>query len=72
MRTTEFLERYHGFIILVVLVYNDLFVAALTNNKTGITPTEIVHAPERINGQEETVDYVAAMAVRTMPSACRK
>ena len=58
IRTTELFERNHGFVEFL-LVRDDLLVLALTNNDTGVTPTELVHAPERIDGKEETVNRIS-------------
>ena len=56
--TAELLERYHGLVELLILVGDDLLLLPFSNNNTSVTPTELVHAPEGIDGQEETVDRV--------------
>ena len=57
--TAEFLERNHGIVILLVVVHDDLLVVAFTNDQTSVTPTEVIHAPEGIDGEEETVHRVS-------------
>lgn len=59
MHTTEFFERNHGLVELLILVRDDLLVLAFTNNNASVTPTELVHAPERIDRKEETVNRVS-------------
>ena len=44
--TAEFFERYHGIVILLIFIHEDLFVATFSNDQTGISPTEVIHAPE--------------------------
>ena len=56
--TTEFLERNHRLVILLLIVHDDLLVITFTDNKTSVTPAEIIHAPEGINREEETVHRV--------------
>ena len=56
--TAELLERNHGVVELLVIVHDDLLIIAFANNKTGVTPTEVVHAPESVDREEETVDRV--------------
>ena len=44
--TAEFFKRYHGIVELLIFIHEDLLVATLSNDQTGISPTEVVHAPE--------------------------
>jgi len=53
--TTEFLEGDHRFVPLLIIIHDDLLVAALTDNEARVTPTEVVHTPEGIDWKEETV-----------------
>lgn len=62
--TAKLLEGNHGLIELVILVYNDLLLLAFTNHKTGVSPTEFIHAPERVYGKEEAVYWIPAGKVR--------
>jgi hypothetical protein len=59
-RTAEFLERNHRLVILVVVIDDNFLVAAFADNQTRVTPTEVVHAPERVDREEETVDRITA------------
>ena len=56
--TAELLQWNHGVVELLVVVHDDLLVVAFTDNETRVTPTEVVHAPERVDRQEERVDRV--------------
>ena len=58
-RTTELLQRDHTLVVLLVVVHDDLLVVAFTNNETRVTPTEVIHAPERVDRKEETVDRIS-------------
>lgn len=44
--TAEFFKRYHGIVILLIFIHEDLLVATLFNDQMGISPTEVIHAPE--------------------------
>ena len=44
--TTEIFKRYHGIVILLIFIHEDLLVATLSNDQMGISPTEVIHAPE--------------------------
>lgn len=57
--TTKLLERDHRVVELFILVDDDLLLLALSDHQTSITPTELVHAPEGIDRQEEAVDRIA-------------
>ena len=57
--TAELLEWNHAVIKLLILSHDDLLVVTLADDYTCVTPAEIVHAPEGINGKEETVDRVS-------------
>jgi len=57
--TTELLQRNHRLIELLILVRNDLLFLAFSNDHASITPTELVHAPERIDWEEEAVYRVS-------------
>jgi hypothetical protein len=52
-RTVGFLERNHR---LVVVINNNFLVAAFANNQTHVTPAEVVHTPDQVDREEETVD----------------
>lgn len=38
-----------------LLVHEDLLIATFTNDNTSITPGEVIHAPKRVDRQEEAV-----------------
>lgn len=57
-RTAEFLEWDHRLVILVVVVHDNLLVATLANDQTRVTPTEVVHTPEGVDREEQTVHRV--------------
>lgn len=42
----------------IILVDNDLLVLTLADDQTRATPTELVHAPERVHWQHETPDGI--------------
>ena len=58
MRTAELLQGYHGVIELLVVIHNDFLVVAFTDDETSVTPTEVVHAPERVHGKKQTVHRI--------------
>jgi hypothetical protein len=37
----------------------NLLAATFANDQTGVSQTELVHAPERVDRLEETVDWVS-------------
>ena len=58
--TVPLLVRNHGFVELhFVGITDNLFVLSVIQDDTCITPTELVHAPERVQRQEETVNRVS-------------
>ena len=48
--TAELLERNHRFIELLIIVHDDFLVASLADDETSVTPTEVVHIPEGVDG----------------------
>jgi hypothetical protein len=56
--TAELLERYHGLVELLILVGDNFLLLPFSNDDTRVTPTKLVHAPEGVDGEEETVDRV--------------
>jgi hypothetical protein len=58
--TAELLQQNHRLVEPLILVHDDLLVTAITNHNTGISPGEIVHTPERVHRQEETVHRIPA------------
>lgn len=57
--TTPLLVRDHRFVEFhFVGVSNNLFVLSVIKHDTRGTPTELVHAPEGVERQEETVNRV--------------
>jgi hypothetical protein len=63
--TAELLERNHRFIKLRVIIHYHLLAIPFTNNQTGITPTEVVHAPKRVDWQEEAVHRISDKMVNS-------
>jgi len=63
--TTEFFQWNHRFIELPILIHDDLLVTAIADDNAGISPGEIVHAPKRVDRQEETVYRISAADVNT-------
>lgn len=56
--TAEFLQRNHRVVELLVVVHDDLLVVTFADNQTSVTPAEVIHAPEGVNWQEETVHRI--------------
>jgi len=59
LRTAELLERDHRLVELFIVSNDNLLVATLADDDTSVAPREVVHAPERVNGQEERVNRVS-------------
>lgn len=59
VHTAELFQRDHTVIELLVLSHDDLLVVTFTDDQTRVTPTEVVHTPEGVYGQEETVNRVS-------------
>lgn len=59
-RTTEFLQRNHRLIKFLLLTHQHLLLLPFPNNNTRISPTKLIHTPERIYRKEEAVNRVSA------------
>jgi len=57
--TAKFLEWNHRVIVLLIFIHENLLVITFADDQTCVSPTEIIHAPERIDRQEETVNRVS-------------
>jgi len=57
--TAKFPLWNHGLIeFKVTPCVNDFLVASVVDNNAGVTPSEFIHAPERVNREEEAVDGI--------------
>ena len=61
-RTAELLQRDHGLVVLLLIVHDDLLVAAFTDDQASVTPAEVIHTPEGIDREEETVHRISGEA----------
>ena len=62
-RTAKLLQGNHALVKLFVFSDNDLLVVTFANDQTSVAPREVVHAPERVYWEEETVDWVSERRV---------
>jgi hypothetical protein len=56
--TAKFLERNHGLVELFIFINHHLLAGPFANDQTRIPPSEVIHAPEGIYGQQEAVDRI--------------
>lgn len=63
--TAELLERYHGVVKVLGLGSHYGFILALANHNSSISPAEIVHVPERVDGKEEGVNGITSSRGKT-------
>ena len=52
-RTTELLDGNHRIVKLLIIIHDHLLF--LHSAQTCVTPAELIHTPEKVDGQEETV-----------------
>ena len=57
--TAKFLEGNHGLVELFIFIDHHLLAGPFPDDKTRITPSEVIHAPEGIYGQQEAVDRIS-------------
>ena len=57
--TAELLERDHRFVELFILSHHDLLVVTFADNQTRVTPAEVIHTPEGVDREEETVHRIS-------------
>ena len=60
-RTAETLHWNHRVVKLFIVVNHDLLISSFADNDTSITPTEVIHTPKRVNGEEEAVNRIPAL-----------
>lgn len=56
--TAEFFEGDHRFVPLLIIIHDDLLIATLADDEARITPTKVVHTPEGVDREEETVHRI--------------
>ena len=71
-RTAKLLQGNHALVKLFVFSDNDLLVVTFSDNHTSVTPTKVVHAPEGVDWQEETVNWVSVPFVSLESSHCNE
>ncbi len=65
----KLLERNHRLVEFLVFVDNDLLLFTFADDETRVTPTELVHTPEGIDREEESVYGVSRLTLTQFQSA---